>query len=69
MSEQKLRIGEKVWCYSSVGKQLVVITEINLSVVNPFDGKRYGNMVTVLYENGGKGVAHEKQLERLEIAE
>jgi hypothetical protein len=66
MSEN-LRPGEKVYSYSSVGKQIVTVLEVGLTISTPLTPEPTPNMVRVEYPNGGTGFAHPKQLERLEI--
>lgn len=62
-----MKQGDKYYCYSSVGKQIVTIVESGLKVKNPFTGEWTEHMVIVKYADGGTGMAHENQLIRIGI--
>lgn len=59
--------GDKVECYSSVGRQVVTIIDVGLKVQNPFDPEVWTDeMVLVQYHvRPGRGMAHENQLRRI----
>lgn len=67
--EGMIKAGDKMWLYSSVGKQVVTVLEVGLSVQTPFTPEATAEMVMVEYPNGGRVFAHERQLDRIEVTE